>query len=234
MSLDDTVANTVNPKPVSELDKDLFKIDLKVKIRLLLLIKYKLSQKALGTESNELNREAIIQNYLTTDPGSDLHLNWLSHFAIDEFIIFSMIKAICKNNPDTDCDGYLNMYNKYNDKKPSSNALLEYFIEKFKTMENITLNDTQIKGFSKDLNTIIREQQEKGDTQETTRSKINSLIGKINTYLLEQAAAAAAAEQAPTQPILAPTPSEGAAPSAAASTPAAQPASTAAPASAAP
>ena len=224
MSADDTVPNTVNPKPVSELDKDLFKIDLKVKIRLLLLIKYKLSQKALGTESNELNREAIIQNYLTTDPGSDLHLNWLSHFAIDEFIIFNMIKAICKNNPDTDCDGYLNMYNKYNDKKPSSNALLEYFIEKFKTMENITLNDTQIKEFSRDLNRIIREQQEKGDTQEATRSKINSLIDKINTYLLEQAAGAAPA----------PTPSEGAAPSAAASTPAAQPASTAAPAPAAP
>jgi len=226
MSPDDTVANIENPKPVSELDKDLFKIDLKVKIRLLLLIKYKLSQKALGTESNELNREAIIQNYLTTDPGSDLHLNWLSHFAIDEFIIFSMIKAICKNNPDTDCDGYLNMYNKYNDKKPSSNALLEYFIEKFKTMENITLNDTQIKEFSRELNRIIREQQEKGDTLEVTKPKLNALMDKIKTYLLEQAAAPAAPAQAAAAPATAAASTPAAPP---ASTPAAPPASAPAP-----
>ena len=84
-----------NTKTVSV---EYFKLDLKVKMRLLLFIKYKLEKNISHQGDSTLNEKDILENFSSLRFGHDQHVNMLANFSVDNYLL-KVLNSDNRENP---------------------------------------------------------------------------------------------------------------------------------------
>ena len=172
-------ASTTNAETVTVSD-EYFKMDLKVKMRLLLFIKFKLEKNISHQGETTLNEKDIMENFFSLRFGDDQHLNYLSKYSIDDLMVFNMIKSICDDNPDSECDEYLKLSNTLHAGDQQHSNVVEYIYEKLKGLQKLQLDDDNNKKLTHELVGILKSKKS-GDEK---KSDINH---KLTEVLLGQA-----------------------------------------------
>jgi len=164
---------------VSTVSDEYFKMDLKVKMRLLLFIKFKLEKNISHQGNNTLNEKEIMENFFSLRFGYDQHLNYLSkHSSIDELMVFNMIKSICDDNPDSECDEYLKLSNTLHAGNKQHSNVVEYIYEKLKGLQKLQFDDNINEKLSKEIVEILKSKKNADDKKNDIDLIITEVLDK--------------------------------------------------------
>ena len=167
--------DSVPDTKIETVSDEYFKIDLKVKMRLLLFIKYKLEKNILHQGETSLNQEDIMENFFSLRFGYDQHLNYLSKHSIDELMVFNMIKSICDDNPNSECDEYLKLSDTLHAGDQQHHNVIEYIYEKLKRLQKLQLDDDTNANISKKIVGILKSKK----NGEEKKSDINHILTEL-------------------------------------------------------